>query len=176
MAKFSFDFPPKPTPGTPLDRRGPPCTSTCTKNQPRRPILRPLRGEQKVPPDCLQAPRQRKNTKPTSAKNGPRDAKSRSKRTENNPRAVFWVGLRAAGLRWARQAIVLHFGWRFSLVACGRPRPWATCASTQDGPGADGKRAACKPKANWVPEGSLAGNFWPSFPLIFRRSRPPGPP
>ena len=31
-------------PGTPLDRRGPPGTSICTKNQPRRPILRPFRG------------------------------------------------------------------------------------------------------------------------------------
>ena len=31
-------------PGTPLDRPGPPRTSTCTKNQPRKPILRPFRG------------------------------------------------------------------------------------------------------------------------------------
>jgi len=29
--------------GTPLDRPGPPRTSICTKNQPRRPILRPFR-------------------------------------------------------------------------------------------------------------------------------------
>ena len=31
-------------PGTPLDRPGPPRTSICTKSQPRRPILMPLRG------------------------------------------------------------------------------------------------------------------------------------
>ena len=30
-------------PGTPLDRRSPPRTSICTKNQPRRPILSPFR-------------------------------------------------------------------------------------------------------------------------------------
>ena len=30
-------------PGTPLDRPGPPRTSTCTKNQPRRPLLRQFR-------------------------------------------------------------------------------------------------------------------------------------
>ena len=41
-ARFSRKFRPKPTPGTPLDRRGPPRTSSCTKNQPRRPILRPF--------------------------------------------------------------------------------------------------------------------------------------
>ena len=34
-------------PGTPLDRRGPPRTSISTKNQPRRPFLRPYRGTQK---------------------------------------------------------------------------------------------------------------------------------
>ena len=43
-------------PGTPLDRRGLPGTSICTKNQPRRPILRPFRGTEKLPPDCLQLP------------------------------------------------------------------------------------------------------------------------
>jgi len=45
---------PKIDPETPLDRRGLPGTSPCTKNQSRRPILRPLRGTQKLPPDCLQ--------------------------------------------------------------------------------------------------------------------------
>ena len=38
----------------PLDRRGSPCSSTCTKNQPRRPILSPFRDGQELPPDCLQ--------------------------------------------------------------------------------------------------------------------------
>ena len=52
-------FRPEIDPGTPLDRRGPPGTSICTKNQPRRPILRPNDGERKIPPDCLQVPRQR---------------------------------------------------------------------------------------------------------------------
>ena len=50
-------FRPEIDPGTPLDRRGLPGTSICTKNQPRRPILRPFRGTQKLPPDCLQVPR-----------------------------------------------------------------------------------------------------------------------
>jgi len=45
LARFSLDFRPKSTPGTPLDRRDPPRTSICTKNQPRRPILRPNGGE-----------------------------------------------------------------------------------------------------------------------------------
>ena len=35
-------FRPEIDPGTPLDRRGSPGTSICTKNQPRRPILRPF--------------------------------------------------------------------------------------------------------------------------------------
>ena len=38
------DFRLKIDPGTPLDRRGLLGTSICTKNQPRRPILRPIRG------------------------------------------------------------------------------------------------------------------------------------
>ena len=46
-ALFSRDFRPKQPPGTPLDRRGPPRTSTFTKNQPRKPILRPSRGTKK---------------------------------------------------------------------------------------------------------------------------------
>ena len=50
-------FRPKIDPGTPLDRRGFPETSICTKNQPRRPTLRPNGGERKIPPDCLQVPR-----------------------------------------------------------------------------------------------------------------------
>ena len=49
-------FRPEIDPGTPLDRRGLPGASICTKNQPRRPILRPFRGTQKLPPDCLQVP------------------------------------------------------------------------------------------------------------------------
>ena len=36
----------RPT-GPPSDRPGPPRTSTCTKRQPRRPVLRPCRGSQK---------------------------------------------------------------------------------------------------------------------------------
>ena len=36
-------FRPEIDPGTPLDRPGTPRTSICTKNQPRRPILRPFR-------------------------------------------------------------------------------------------------------------------------------------
>jgi len=40
-------FWPKPTPGIPLDGRGPPPTSTSTKNHPRRPIPMPFRGTQK---------------------------------------------------------------------------------------------------------------------------------
>ena len=38
---------------------GPPRTSNCTNNQPRRPILRPSRGTKKKPPDGLQVPSQR---------------------------------------------------------------------------------------------------------------------
>ena len=34
-----------------------PGTSICTKNQPRRPILRANGGEQKIPPDCFQVHR-----------------------------------------------------------------------------------------------------------------------
>ena len=47
-------------PGLPPDRRGPPRTSISTKNQPRRRILRPNGGDQKIPPDCLQVPRKEK--------------------------------------------------------------------------------------------------------------------
>ena len=47
-------FSPEIDPGTPLDRRGLPGTSICTKNQPRRPTLRPNGGERKIPLDCLQ--------------------------------------------------------------------------------------------------------------------------
>ena len=43
--------------GIPLDRRGLPATSICTKNHPWRPILMPFRGTQKLPADCLQVPR-----------------------------------------------------------------------------------------------------------------------
>jgi len=39
-----LDFRLKIDPGTPHDRRGSPGTSICTKNQPRRPILRQFRG------------------------------------------------------------------------------------------------------------------------------------
>ena len=38
-------FRPEIDPGTPLDRRGSPGTSICNKNQARRPILRPFRGD-----------------------------------------------------------------------------------------------------------------------------------
>ena len=41
----------------PLDRRGPPRTSICTRNQPRRPILRPFRGTQKRRKSTLGHPR-----------------------------------------------------------------------------------------------------------------------
>ncbi len=37
-------FPAKLGPKTPLERRGSSCSAGCTKNQPRRPILRPFRG------------------------------------------------------------------------------------------------------------------------------------
>ena len=37
-------FRPEIDPVTPLNRRGSPGTSICTKNQPRRPLLRPFRG------------------------------------------------------------------------------------------------------------------------------------
>ena len=50
-------FRPEIDPGHPLDRRGAPRTSICTSNPPRRPILMPFRGTQKLPPDCLQVPR-----------------------------------------------------------------------------------------------------------------------
>ena len=39
-------------PEHPLDRRGPPGTSTSTSNQARRPNLKPCRCTQKNPPDC----------------------------------------------------------------------------------------------------------------------------
>ncbi len=37
-------FSAKVGPKTPLERRGSSCSAGCTKNQPRRPILRPFRG------------------------------------------------------------------------------------------------------------------------------------
>ena len=46
-------------PRTPFKRIGPDCGTERTRNQPRRPILRPFRGTQKLPPDCLQVPRMR---------------------------------------------------------------------------------------------------------------------
>ena len=45
-----------PTPGTPLDRRGPPRATKCTRNQPRTPIRTPFRGTQQIPPACPQVP------------------------------------------------------------------------------------------------------------------------
>ena len=42
----------------PLDRRGPPGTSTCTKNQPRRQILMSFCEENKIPPDAFRYPEQ----------------------------------------------------------------------------------------------------------------------
>ena len=57
-ARSALDFRPTPTPGTPLDRRGPPCTSISTKSQPRIPfIMPPFRGTQKLQQDCLQVAR-----------------------------------------------------------------------------------------------------------------------
>jgi len=56
-ARLSWDFGRIRPPGTPLDRRGHPRTLISTKNQTRRTILRPFRGDEKLPPDCLQAPR-----------------------------------------------------------------------------------------------------------------------
>ncbi len=44
-------------PKTPLERRGSSCSAGCTKNQPGRPMLRPLRDAKKFWPDCLQVPR-----------------------------------------------------------------------------------------------------------------------
>ena len=44
FGRFSGGFSPEIDPGTPLDGPGAPRTSICTKNQPRRPILRPFRG------------------------------------------------------------------------------------------------------------------------------------
>ena len=46
-------------PRTPLERRGSSCSAGCTKNQPRRPILRPFCGPKQFRPDCLQVPSQR---------------------------------------------------------------------------------------------------------------------
>ncbi len=40
FGRFSAKLGPK----TPLERRGSSCSASCTKNQPRRPILRPFRG------------------------------------------------------------------------------------------------------------------------------------
>ena len=52
-SRFGFPgFLQKIDPGTPLDRRGLPGTSICTKNQHRRPILRPCRGTQKSAPEA----------------------------------------------------------------------------------------------------------------------------
>ncbi len=43
-------------PRTPLDRRGSPCNSICMQHQHRRPIIRSVCDEQKLPTDCLQVP------------------------------------------------------------------------------------------------------------------------
>ena len=43
-------------PKTLLDRRGSSCSAGCTTNQPRRTILRPFRGANKIRPDCCQVP------------------------------------------------------------------------------------------------------------------------
>ena len=40
FGRFSAKLGPK----TPLERRGSSCSAGCTRNQPRRPILRPCRG------------------------------------------------------------------------------------------------------------------------------------
>ncbi len=52
FGRFSAKLGPK----TPLDRRGSSCSAGCTKNQPRRPILRPILDSQFPPgrvPLCL---------------------------------------------------------------------------------------------------------------------------
>ena len=45
FGRFSAKLGPK----TPLDRRGSSCSAGCTKNQPRRPILRQFRGAKQIP-------------------------------------------------------------------------------------------------------------------------------
>ena len=55
-ARFSY-FLPEIDPGTPLDRPGPPRTSICTENQPRRPILKPFRDDfRSVKKSCIKNP------------------------------------------------------------------------------------------------------------------------
>ena len=49
----------KPCPQNTLERSGSSCNVGCTKNKPRRPILRPLRGTKQIRPYCLQVPSQR---------------------------------------------------------------------------------------------------------------------
>ena len=44
----------KPCPKNHLERWGSSCSASCTKNQPRRPNPRPLRGTKQIRPDCLQ--------------------------------------------------------------------------------------------------------------------------
>ena len=56
---FRRGFPrirPKSTPGTPLDRRGPPSTSISTRNQAGKPTLTVVRGIRKTQPNCRQVP------------------------------------------------------------------------------------------------------------------------
>ena len=43
-------------PKTFLDRRGSSCNADCTKKQPGRPILMPIRGTNNIQPDCRQVP------------------------------------------------------------------------------------------------------------------------
>jgi len=51
---FGQTLPPKP-----LERWASSCSASCTKTQPHRPILKPLRGTMQILPDCFQVPNQR---------------------------------------------------------------------------------------------------------------------
>ena len=118
-------FKPKIDPGTPLDRWGLPGTSIPTRNQPRRPSLRPFRGTQKLPPGCpfVRAGSQggtppqplRRRTgqpgdpPPTGSRLGCREPKAA---WHFNSAGWIWVTLRQSG-------------WSFSArVSCDfRPKP-----------------------------------------------------
>jgi hypothetical protein len=85
-------------PRTPLDRRSSSCSAACTKNQPGRPILRPLRGANKFRQDCLHVIQILESSK--------------------NFRGIFDPGrFRASSwrlvLRWARSKSSRHFRGMF---------------------------------------------------------------
>ncbi len=50
MGRLSAEFRPNLAPKTPPEGRGSSCSAGCTKNQPRRPILRPFRGSSEFTP------------------------------------------------------------------------------------------------------------------------------